>query len=220
MPDRKLIVFGAGGHAKVVAETAELAGWPIEGFVDDRSSTGMEINSRHRVLGNREWLASLRRDRYQIALGIGDNYIRGALVCFLEGLGFATALIISPNAVVSPSAKIGTGAVVLPGAVINATATIGKGAIINSGAVVEHDCIVGEYAHLSPRSALGGGARVGEFTHLGIGSNVLPSVSIGSRSVLGAGSVATRSVPDDVIAFGVPARIVRSTAKVAINSLR
>jgi sugar O-acyltransferase (sialic acid O-acetyltransferase NeuD family) len=210
MVEMKLIVFGAGGHGRVVAETAENAGWTITGFIDDKAPAGTKIDSRHRVLGNREWLSSLPREGYQVALGIGDNYTRGAIALYLESLGFAMAIIISSSAVVSPSAQVGMGTVVLPGAIINSNATIGKGAIINSGAVVEHDSKVGEYAHLSPRSTLGGGAEVGEFTQIGIGSSILPLVSVGRRGILGAGAVATRSVPDDVVAFGVPARVQRS----------
>jgi UDP-N-acetylbacillosamine N-acetyltransferase len=215
MPDTEVIVFGAGGHGRVVAETAEHAGWTIAGFIDDNTTARTHITSRHSVLGNREWLSTVPRDEYQIALGIGDNYIRGSIALFLESLGFVIAIIISPTAVISPSAQIGVGSVVLPGVIINSMATIGKGTIINSGVIVEHDSEIGEYAHLSPRSVLGGGVHVGEFTHIGIGSSILPRVSVGSRSILGAGSVATRAVPDDVVAVGAPARIQRNvTAKV------
>jgi len=221
MIEGKLIVFGAGGHGKVVAETAKQAGWTVVGFVDDVIASGTMVDSSHHILGNRDWLSSLPRTEYQIALGIGDNCSRGSVASFLDSQGFSAAIVISPNAVVSPSAQIGSGTVVFPGAIINATAAVGKGTIINSGAIVEHDAKVGDYAHLSPNSTLGGGSSVGDFTHVGIGCSIIPLVSVGSRSILGAGSVATRRIPDNVVAFGVPARVRRSlTARIMPPTLR
>jgi sugar O-acyltransferase (sialic acid O-acetyltransferase NeuD family) len=202
-------VFGAGGHGKVVADVAVQCGWACAGFVDDRTSSCAAVDLSLRVLGDRRWLCSRQRDTCRVALGVGDNYDREAIASFLHSAGIEVVTVISPFAVVSPSAQIGAGTVIMPGAVVNAMAIIGAGAIINSGSVVEHDVKVGNYAHLSPNSTLGGGAEVGEFAHVGLGASVLPLIRIGCRSILGAGSVITREIPDDVIAFGVPARIKR-----------
>jgi len=211
MPEAQLLVYGAGGHGRVVADAAEQSGWIVSGFIDDRVSSGTVVGYRYRVLGNREWLGSQART-YRICLGIGDNYIRRAVALFVASLGFSIESIVSPHAVISPSARIGVGSVIFAGAVVNSMASLGTGTIINSGAIVEHDAIVGEFAHLSPRSALGGGAAVGDLTHVGMGCSILPLIPIGSRSIVGAGSVVTRRVPDDVVAFGVPARVRRSVA--------
>lgn len=208
MPEAQLLVFGAGGHGRVVLDAAKDAGWIIHGFIDDHVASGTIVGGHHRVLGNREWLGSLART-HRICLGIGDNYIRQAVASFVRSLGFPIESIVSPHAVISPSAHIGAGSVIFAGAVVNSMAILGAGTIVNSGAIVEHDVRVGEFAHLSPRSALGGGAAVGDLTQVGIGSSILPLITIGRRSVIGAGSVVTRCVPDDVVAFGVPARIRR-----------
>jgi sugar O-acyltransferase (sialic acid O-acetyltransferase NeuD family) len=205
-----MIVFGASGHGKVVADVALCAGNTVAGFVDDDAAHRAAARLPLPVLGDRAWLCCAPKDAYRVAMGIGDNYARMAVARFLNSKRIEVATIISPSAVVSPSARVGAGTVIMPGAVVNAMAIIGEGVIINTGAVVEHDAIVGNYAHLSPNSTLGGGVEIGQLTHIGLGASVLPLIRIGSRSILGAGSVATRMIPDDVIAFGVPARIRRS----------
>ena len=207
--DRELIVFGAGGHGKVVADVAFQCGWRCAGFVDDRTVSVSGVGLPLRILGDRTWLCNQPRDARLVALGIGDNYARKAVANFLNSEGIEVATLISPSSVVSPSAQIGSGTVIMPSAVVNAMAIVGEGVIINSGSVVEHDARVGNYVHLSPNSTLGGGVEIGEFSHLGLGASVLPLIRIGCRSILGAGSVVTHAIPDDVTAFGVPARIKR-----------
>lgn len=207
-----MIVFGSGGHGNVVADIASRAGWSVAGFVDDDCASGGCGDRQRPVLGDRNWLRSIPRDTYQVALGIGDNFARQAIAEFLRAEQIEIATIVSPFAVISASATLGEGTVIMPGAVVNAMAIIGEGVIVNTGAVVEHDSRVGSYAHLSPNSTLGGGVEVGEFAHIAIGAVVLPLLRIGRRSILGAGSVATRAIPDDVIAYGVPAHIKRRIA--------
>jgi sugar O-acyltransferase (sialic acid O-acetyltransferase NeuD family) len=208
-PDATLIILGAGGHGRVVADIAVQAGWTVVGFVDDNIAPGTPDTLSLPVLGDRDWFYASPQNSCRVALGIGDNYTRMVLVKFLKMANIRLATVMSPFAVVSPFAQIGPGTVIMPGAVVNAGAIIGEGVIINTGAVVEHDTRVGNYAHLSSNSTLGGGADVGEFTHIALGATVLPLIHIGNRTILGAGSVATRSIPDDVIAFGIPARIRR-----------
>jgi sugar O-acyltransferase (sialic acid O-acetyltransferase NeuD family) len=212
-PVKKLIVFGAGGHGQVVADVAIQAGWSVAGFVDDRLGTDSTAGLKFPILGDRAWLASAPKSDYHVALGIGDNYARGSVAEFLRSQAIQIATIISPSAVLSPTARIGAGTVVMHGAVVNVMAVIGEGVIINTCAVVEHHANIGMYAHISPNSTLGGGVEVGNFAQVALGSTVLPFLRIGNRSILGAGSVAIRAVPDDVVAFGVPARRQRSTAQ-------
>ena len=209
--EKRLVVFGAGGHGAMVADIASQAGWNVAGFVDD-APQDIDCSRVSPVLGDRAWLRATARESCRVALGIGDNYVRHAVAQFLLGAGIEVATIVSSSAVISSSATIGQGTVIMPGAIVNAMATIGEGAIVNTGAVVEHNSRVGSYAHLSPNSTLGGGVEIGEFAHIAIGAMVLPLLRIGRRSILGAGSVATRSIPDDVIAFGIPAHIQRTTA--------
>jgi sugar O-acyltransferase (sialic acid O-acetyltransferase NeuD family) len=208
MPARKIVVFGAGGHGKVVMEIATQCGYNVLGFIDDEPEA-TRLRSPLLVLGDRSWIRAANPTEVCCALGIGQNNLRMEIAQFVTGCGMELFTLVSPGAMVSGSVDLGRGVVVMAGAVINAMARIGEGAIVNSGAVVEHDCRIGRYAHISPNASLGGDVEVGEFTHVGIGATVLPSHRIGAGSILGAGSVATSDIPDHVVAFGVPAKVRR-----------
>ncbi|HWC76264.1 MAG TPA: acetyltransferase [Blastocatellia bacterium] len=208
MTERRVFVYGAGGHGKVVADIVLTSGaGELAGFIDDapdaQGSTVLGFPVVARDLVYRE---AVTRE-IAIALGIGDNATRQKIVerCLARGLEILTA--IHPTASVSGSATLGAGTVVMAGAVINPCAAVGIAAIINSGAVVEHDVVVGDYAHVSPKAALGGAARLGSMSHLGLGAVVLPGIAIGESTVVGAGSVVIRDLPDRVVAMGVPARV-------------
>lgn len=210
---KRVIIFGAGGHGKVLADVAMRSGLSVAGFVDDRLALRMVAGLEIPVLGNRAWLLGQSRERFCCALGIGDNLTRMRIGEFLQNEGFELARLISPFAAVAASATIAAGVAVMAGAVINPLANLGEGALVNSGAIVEHDVKVGRYASLQPNSALGGAVEIGELAQVAISATVLPCLRIGCRSTLGAGSVATRSIPDDVIAYGIPARVQRVLQK-------
>ncbi len=181
----------------------------LAGFADDDDALHGSTTLGLPVLGGLRWLHDMPPDTYAIALAVGNNFTRMAIARSLISRNIDVATICSPSAIIAPSARIGRGAVIMPRVVVNADAVIGEGAILNTGAIVEHDVIIGHYAHISPNAALGGGARVGDLAHIAISATVLPLVQVGSRSVLGAGSVAVRNIPEDVVAFGSPARVQR-----------
>ena len=205
-----LLVYGAGGHGRVIAEMASGCGFSLLGFIDDALSLQRTTVAGLPVLGNRTWLQTLASPGYAVALAIGDNGMRMSVASFLAAHGIALATVISRSAVVAGSARIGAGTVIMPGALVNAGAVVGEGAVLNTGSIVEHDVIVGDYAHISPGAILGGGACVGPLAHIAMGAIVLPGVRIGTRTTLGAGSLAPKDLPDAVVAFGSPARVRRS----------
>jgi sugar O-acyltransferase (sialic acid O-acetyltransferase NeuD family) len=205
-PLPKAVVYGAGGHGKVVADLLMVAGaYELLGFVDDVRKPGDRVFELV-VLGPGEWLRTDAAHGVEVALGIGDNAARKDLAsrCPRPPL-----VVIHPSAVVARSARLGAGTVVMANATVNPDARVGEGVIINTGSVVEHDCVVGDYAHLSPNAALGGGAQLGAGVHLGLGAVVLPKVCVGARSRVGAGAVVNRDLSEDVVAVGVPARARR-----------
>jgi sugar O-acyltransferase (sialic acid O-acetyltransferase NeuD family) len=208
--DRTLIVFGAGGHGRAIAEVATRAGWKVAGFVDDGLWRNEKRSGSTHIFGDRDWLRRSIPQGWSVALGVGDNHARKAIAEFLQASGIRLSTIVSSDAVVSISCEIGEGAVIMPGAVVNAEAIVGSGVILNTCSVVEHDARIGAFAHIAPHATLGGGAQAGELTFVGMGAAVLPSIRIGERCVLGALSLATMDIPDDVTAYGVPARIQAS----------
>jgi sugar O-acyltransferase (sialic acid O-acetyltransferase NeuD family) len=203
-----LVVLGAGGHGKVVADILLALGEPVAGFVDDGRPIGSNVLDLP-VLGPLEWLATRA---CRVELGIGDNPTRAWLARRCLELGCEIVVAIHPRAVVAGSARVERGAVVMAGAIVNPSAVIGQGAIVNTGAVIEHDCVLGEFSHVSPNAALGGGCVVGELAHVGIGATMLPLTSVGARTIVGGGALVACDLPEGVIAVGVPARVRRTVS--------
>jgi acetyltransferase EpsM len=205
------LVWGAGGHGRVVAELARVNGYVVAGYADaDPDLLGCLVDdSGGRVLGNDALLdAWLSEEETRIVvLGVGANELR--LPMSRRFPDDRIPALLHPTAIVSPSARIGPGSVVLPGAVINAAAVIGRAAIINSAAIIEHDVHVGAGAHISPGAVLTGEGQVGEAAWVGANATVLPGVRIGARAVIGAGAVVLREVPEGATVVGNPARMIR-----------
>lgn len=203
-----LIIFGASGHGKVLADIAFSMGrWDNIEFYDDRWPS-LNFNSTIEVIGDSSKLFSLKT-RPELVVAIGDNRVRFAKQSEFISHGFKLATLIHPFTYISRSAKIHHGTVIMPGAVVNSNATIGSGCIINSNAVVEHDCELGPAVHLSPGSCLAGGVKVGQYSWLGIGSSVIQLKTIGKNVIIGANAAVISDMPDNVTAVGVPAKIIK-----------
>ncbi|WNG58561.1 acetyltransferase [Archangium gephyra] len=205
----RLVVYGCGGHGKVVADIALARGLSVEGFIDDGVQAGGRVLGLP-ILGGAAWLEA-RRSEVRVALGIGENYARRRIHGLCETLGLVPVTLIHPSAAVAASARLGAGVVVMAQAVINPDSRVGDGAIVNSGAIVEHDCELGAFAHLSPNATLGGTVRIGALAHVGLGASILPGKSVGDEAVVGAGAVVLADVPPRVVVVGVPARVRRET---------
>jgi len=209
-PNCRVLVYGASGHGKVVADILLASGIAVAGFVDDSLQGKPAEILGLKILGGGDWLAAQGKSSpVAAALGIGHNAARQKVArrCVNQGIELITA--IHPSAVLAASARVAEGAVVMAAAVINPDAEVGTGAIVNTGAVIEHDCRVGEFAHLSPNASMGGCAQLGSLAWLGIGATIIHGVKVGSNTIVGAGAVVVRDIPDGVVAMGVPARIHR-----------
>lgn len=201
---RHLLVIGAGGHAAVVIDVARAAGWAPLLALDPGAQTevlGVPVRGGDELVG--EVLAEGLIDAGTVA--IGNNELRRKIGRNLRFLGCVTPPIFHPTAVISPSARIGSGTVVMAGAVVNARARIGEDCIINTGAIIEHDCILEDGVHAAPRSVMGGNCSLGACTLFGVGSSMRPGTMIGANVVVGAGSVVVASIPDGVTVAGNPA---------------
>ena len=201
-----LVIYGAGGHGKVIADIVRChSGGRLIGFIDDGKSgewCGIPI------LGGRDHLRDSVEREHRILLGIGENRIRRELFELVRGWGFELGTAIHPSAQLGSDVRIEPGTVAMANTAVNAGTRIGWNAIVNTGATIDHDCEIGDYAHISPGVHLAGGVTVGAMSHLGIGASVVPGVTIGEGVLLGAGAVAVRDLPDGVTAAGVPARIL------------
>jgi sugar O-acyltransferase (sialic acid O-acetyltransferase NeuD family) len=206
-PVQRILVFGGGGHGKVVADAAMAAGMLLGGFLeDDPGKDGTRVMDAPVISWARFLADRAAWSDAAVALGIGDNAGRERVWEKLIAAGCAVATVVHPRSVISPSAVLGQGTVVFAGAVVNPEARVGAGAILNTGCVVEHDVVLGDFVHLSPNVALGGGVRIGPRTHVGLGAVVLPLVEIGADVRVGAGAAVICPVPSGVTVVGVPAR--------------
>ena len=187
-----VIIIGAGGHGKVVADIVRARGDKILGFLDD---------SAQGALGKISDYGKFYCVEFVVA--IGDNRARKQIAGMLENVKWYTP--IHPTAIISPSAVIGEGTVVMPGAVINADAKVGRHCIINTTAVVEHDCKIGDFCHISVGAKLGGTVRTGEGTMIGIGAAVRNNTEICKWCTVGAGAVVVKPINAAGVYVGVPA---------------
>lgn len=203
-----VIIIGDGGHADVLAEILEHAGYRVLGAVSKvrgDSMTARAIPS----LGTDDDVRSYPTNEVRLVCGIGSVRTPAARMAAIERFraeGYAFVPVIHPAAVVSPSAHIGRAVQIMAGAIVNAHARLGNDVIVNTGAIVEHHCHVGDDAHMATGARLGGGVEVGARSHIGAGATVLHGIRIASDAVVGAGAVVTRDVSSGVTVIGVPAR--------------
>lgn len=206
----RLLIYGAGGHGKVVADAVLCLGdYELGGFIDDDPSRVGTAFFGHAILGTRCDLLRLHEGGIDWAIpAVGDNEVRLCLLHVLEEAGFNMAVIVHPSAVVAASVQLGLGTFVAASSTINPACKIGRGCIINTGATVDHDCQINDGVHIAPGVNLCGYVHVGELTLVGVGASVLPGVRIGRKCRVGGGAAVTENVADGMTVVGVPARVV------------
>lgn len=198
-----LYIIGAGGHGAVVADIALACGMAIAGFIDDNPTNHGTAVLEWTVLGGRDVIPA----GAPVALAIGNNAVRATLLTLARERGWTLPALVHPTATISRFARIGEGTVVMPHVVVNARTSIGCACILNTACSVDHDCVLGDAVHLAPGVRLAGTVQVGHDSFVGIGSCVHPGKRLGARVTIGAGSVVVRDIPDEVLAYGVPARV-------------
>jgi sugar O-acyltransferase (sialic acid O-acetyltransferase NeuD family) len=210
-----LLILGAGGHAKVVAETAIASGLASSvAFLDDRciGPDACPPALGWPVIGPLAFaLEADTRPRFDAAVvAIGHAATRLFWIEKLQSAGYTLPVLMHPTSWVSSSAQIGPASVVFAQAAVQAQATIGKGAILNTNCSVDHDAQLSDAVHICPGARLAGEVQVGARSWIGIGASVIQQVRIGSDVTVGAGAAVVRDLPNGVTAVGVPARVVSS----------
>jgi UDP-N-acetylbacillosamine N-acetyltransferase len=207
-----IVIFGAGGHALVVADILELMGeFRLVGFLDEKNPQrrGERFGCAH-VLGGWSELTALSSQGLSHAIvAVGQCAARVRIAGALADAGFSLVNAIHPRATVASGVQLGAGIVVAANAVINPGSTLGGNVIINTGATVDHECSVGAGAHVGPGVHLAGKVTIGDRAWIGIGAIVIDRVTIGADACVGAGSVVIADVLPGTLAYGVPARMIR-----------
>lgn len=208
----RIVIVGAGGHARVLIDVLASRGVTPLGVVDPRTEPGTLVSGVE-VLGDDTWLDTHRDDDLFVVIGLGSTgsvALRESMFDSLRSGGFTVTGCVHQSTIIGAGCRIDATAQILPGCVINNSATIGTNVVVYSGTIVEHDCVVGDHAYLSPGVTLCGGAHVGRSSFVGAGATVLQGVHIGANAVVAAGAVVTRDVADGATVMGVPAKVVDS----------
>ncbi|GGE05157.1 acetyltransferase [Psychroflexus salis] len=200
---KKINLFGASGHAKVIIDIIESNGFEVGYIFDDNPDIKLFLGRE--VISNYN---DVQLNSNPLIISIGDNAVRKKIVKKLNAVQLSPG-IAHPSAIISPYSKIGKGTVIMPNAVINSDAYIGENCIINTSAVIEHDCIIEDFAHISPNVSLAGGVKIGESSHVGIGTSIIQCIKIGKNTIVGAGAVVSKSLPPNCTAVGIPAKPIK-----------
>ena len=194
----RLIIIGASGHGRVVADIAVLNGYKDVVFIDENSE--LKNCAGFPVVGSENVISELEGELF---VAIGNNTTRKRIMERHAARSFPT--LIHPNAVIANGTVIGDGTVIMAGVVVNPNVRIGRGCIVNTSSSIDHDCIVGDYVHIAVGARLCGTAKVGELTWVGAGATVSNNVSICGGCMVGAGAVAIRDIDCPGTYIGVPA---------------
>ena len=205
---KDLIIIGASGHGKVVADIArqmmengQKRYKKIQFLDDDKTKTACGM---YPVIGTTENMEQYLGMDFFVA--IGDADIRRRLANRLESFHADIPVLVHPKAIVGEDVFFGEGTAVAGGTVINAGTDIGKYCIINTGATVDHDCVIGDYVHIAPGAHICGGVHIGENTWIGAGATVVQNVRICRDCMIGAGAVVVNNIEEAWVYMGIPAK--------------
>ncbi|SFB04665.1 MULTISPECIES: acetyltransferase [unclassified Bacillus (in: firmicutes)] len=202
----KLLIIGANGHGKVVADIAlKMDKWQNIAFLDDDESIKLSMGLE--VIGTSDDVFT-HLDEYEIFVGIGNNATRHKIQEKLESVGASLPILVHPSAVIGSQVDIGIGTAIMAGAIINCCTQIGKGCIVNTGSTIDHDNNIEDFVHISPGAHLAGTVKVGKGSWVGIGCVVSNNINIGNGCQLGAGSVVVKDISEPGVYVGVPVRRV------------
>jgi sugar O-acyltransferase (sialic acid O-acetyltransferase NeuD family) len=212
---RPLVLIGAGGHAREVAElveavNAECPTHAVLGFLVEAGygSPGASVDGLP-ILGDLDWLAT-RAAEVEVICAVGAPNLRRRLAVEAEGRGARFASVVHPRAVIGRRVEIGAGVVVQAGCVITTAVRLGDHSHLNVGATVSHDCTLESYVTLGPGAHAAGGVLLEEGCEIGVGAVIHPRRRVGAWSMVGAGSVVIGDVPGDAVVAGVPAKVLRT----------
>jgi sugar O-acyltransferase (sialic acid O-acetyltransferase NeuD family) len=201
-----LIIIGASGHGKVVADIAiKMNKWQSIAFFDDDESIKASMGLK--VIGNTTD-AYIYIDKADFFVAIGNNATREKVQEKLMDEGMSVVSLIHPSAVIGTDVEIGIGTAVMAGVVINSSSKIGKGCIINTSSSLDHDNVIEDYVHISPGVNLAGTVKIGKGSWIGIGSVVSNNVNLCSGCKVGAGAVVVKDITESGTYVGVPVRRV------------
>lgn len=210
----RFIMWGGADQCRVNYPILKQLGYELLAVVDDTPEKKSPFSEIPMLFGEQDLSAFLKDySRYQlgfvVAIGNPYGHVRMKLDRSLRDKGLIAISFADPTALICSSAICGEGLQMMPGAIIHNEVVVGRQCIINTKALVEHDCVLDDGVEIGPSAVLCGRVQVGESTWIGANATVRPRIKIGSNSIIGAGAVVVTDIPSNVIAVGVPAKVIR-----------
>ncbi|MBN2336453.1 acetyltransferase [Candidatus Bathyarchaeota archaeon] len=208
--DRDIVIIGAGGFGKEVLDVLEASGLGdmFAGFVDDDEKLWGKRIRGHTVLGSMDWFVS-GGGSCRCIIGIGDAAIRKKIAERLKEAGFGFVNAIHPNVVYTDYVSFGEGVFIGAGCVLTNEIKVGNHVLLNLNVTVGHDTVIGDYTCIQPGCNISGFNEIGEAVYIGTGACTIDYIKIGRGSIIGAGAAVVRDIPENVVAVGIPARVIR-----------
>lgn len=197
----KLIIIGAGGHGKVVADIAKLTGYSEILFLDDFNTSG--FCGDYPVVGKCDSVETMDGDFF---VAIGNAEVRKRVFEKIISNNKNLVTLIHPNAIIGENVTIGKGSLIVAGAVINPSTVIGEGCIVNTCASIDHDNIIGDFVHVAVGAHVCGTVKIGDNTWIGAGATISNNVDVCADCVIGAGAVVIKNITESGIYVGVPVK--------------
>lgn len=212
-----IVIFGTSGQAKVILDILEKSSkYSIAGCIDDFKEKNSSFLD-YKILGKTEDIPYLIKQNNLIGgiIAIGDNWVRKNVAEKIMSLdpsfNFINAL--HPQAQIGKNIQLGRGIAIMAGAIINPDSTIYDHCIVNTNSSLDHDSIMEEFSSLAPGVTTGGNVKIGKYSAISLGANIIHGITIGDHVVVGAGSLVLEDIPDSVVAYGSPAKIIREREK-------
>ena len=210
---KNIVVIGGGTQLQIVIDIIEKQNtYKIVGVIDSIKDVGTTLFG-YPVIGKQENICRLSKDFDFIGgiITIGDNYTRKLISKQVDTLlpDFEWINAIHPSVIFGNGSSLGCGIVIMAGVIVNPGAILGNFSHYYTGAQIEHDCQIGKYASISAGTVLGGCVTIGDLSAVTLNCTIFDRITVGTNSVIGSGSLVTKNVPDNVLAYGNPSKIIR-----------
>lgn len=215
---KSIVIVGAGGFGREVIEifkdqNKKEKKWNILGFIDDDKDLRGKIINNYPVLGGLEWIEKNNNENLGCVCAVGKPKMRKKVVENFKRMGVNFYNAIHPSVIMSEFIELGNDVIICAGTILTVNIKIGNHVIINLNCTIGHDAIIDDYCTLNPTVKVNGYNHLSEGVYVGTGATFIHEVSVGSWSTIGAGSVVIQDIPEDVIAVGIPAKVIKYKEK-------
>lgn len=213
---KNIIIIGASGHASVVLDCIEKEEkYNVIGFIDSFKSKG-QLFYGYPIIGTEDDLPIIlsKDEIFGGIIAIGDNWSRKMIADKVKSISpdFNYVNAIHPNTTIGKNVSLGKGTVLMSGVIINSSSVVGEHCILNTNSCLEHDSSIGNFSSISPNVCTGGNIHIGRLSAICLGVTIIEDIIIGDSAVVGAGSLVLDNIPDKVVAYGSPAKVIRKRA--------